>query len=226
MKPFDSAHHRERVIHGLWHDGQLPEKQYVDSWRDRNPEAIVKVWTFAEAEKLMCDNCPEWVAGMYERMPFLLQRANILRVVILAVQGGIYLDLDMECLRPLDKWFGEELTLGNVRPPASTPVVCNAVLGASHKRHRLWSYLLKAMRGKPARIARDTEAIMSTGSLLLGDAVAGLGLGRFVQPQPVFFPSPREPGGGAFTRHHAGRPAWAGKQFINGKLHENQNTPV
>lgn len=213
----------KKLIHGLWHEGHLPDKCFADSWREKNPGADVRVWTFAEAERLMRDGSFAWVAETFQRMPFLLQRANVLRVVIVAVLGGIYLDLDMECLRPLDVWFEKELVLGNAMRSPRT-VVCNAILGAAGPRHPLWTHLLHAICLKPANILRDTDAINTSGSLLLTGAVDELGLMPHVQSQSVFFPGQNAAGREAFTRHHTGRPAWVGKQYIGGELHENQST--
>jgi mannosyltransferase OCH1-like enzyme len=85
-----------KLIHFLWDDNTEPAKRFDDSARKMNPGADVILWRFGDVKKLMVGSLAH-LSPIYNSMPFLLQRANLLRLVLVEQFGGIYLDMDMEC---------------------------------------------------------------------------------------------------------------------------------
>jgi mannosyltransferase OCH1-like enzyme len=94
-----------RVVHRLWLGDPEPEWQrpFADTWRRPGWElvewdelAVEKLrplaneHIYARAERL----CPDHVGQL---------RADILRLEILERFGGVWVDADLECLRPLDE---------------------------------------------------------------------------------------------------------------------------
>jgi hypothetical protein len=56
------------------------------------------------------------VAKLYEAYPLGVMRADFWRYAILYAHGGIYSDIDTQCLKPLVQWFPPQAT------PSSSPV--------------------------------------------------------------------------------------------------------
>jgi mannosyltransferase OCH1-like enzyme len=90
-----------KVLHHIWIGGPLPEHLdgYVDTWRDHHPG-----W-----DHIMWSNF-DWLQNQYfydhadEITPHVGQfRADLARYEILHRHGGVYVDCDFECRRPLDE---------------------------------------------------------------------------------------------------------------------------
>ena len=88
-----------RTIHHIWvGPDPLPDghKPWIASWKRHHPEWEHRLWTE--------ENLPENPARpeVLERLRAPVERADILRLEILHRHGGVYVDTDLECLRPLD----------------------------------------------------------------------------------------------------------------------------
>jgi len=92
----------------------------------------------------------------YLGIPDVIMRADLLRYMIIAKSGGVYSDLDTECLIPVDKWVAEE-EYGKVN------VVVGVEVDMSHdnvspedqNRFQLCQWTLMAMPGN-----RHCEAVV------------------------------------------------------------------
>jgi len=92
-----------RVIHQTWKHASLrwPLSACADSFRKWNPDWEYRLWTDEECEKLIAEELPEFYPT-YLAYPKGIFRADIFRVAVLYLRGGVYADLDVECLQPLD----------------------------------------------------------------------------------------------------------------------------
>ncbi|KAH8426859.1 glycosyltransferase family 32 protein [Aspergillus melleus] len=59
------------------------------------------LWDDAAATRLVREEFPE-IAGLWESYPYLVQRVDALRYMVLYKYGGAILDFDLVCRRPLD----------------------------------------------------------------------------------------------------------------------------
>jgi hypothetical protein len=88
-----------RVIHQIWiGPDPLPDahRRWIETWRAHHPEWEHRLWT---EENLPEDPIrPE----VLERLRAPVERTDILRLEILFRHGGVYVDTDVECLRPID----------------------------------------------------------------------------------------------------------------------------
>lgn len=203
-------------IHGIWHDAEFPSQDnFVESWRRLNPGAGVKIWTFAEGEELIARHHPE-LLDHYRSFPFLIQKANVLRMVVLDVMGGIYLDLDMECLRPLAQFFERDIFFGL----HETAGVCNAILG-SQAKHPFWKLAFAELLKFHPVIPVSSDGIRTAGAGLLARLIRDNHMESKCEPAAVFFPTPGGEGA-AYTAHRSRFPRWLGKQYDRqGVLHTN-----
>jgi len=89
-----------RVFHHIWlGPDPLPEEHrpLMKSWKRHHPDWEFRLWTE--------DNLPEDPIRpeIAERLRAPVERADILRLEILYRHGGVYVDTDLECLRPIDE---------------------------------------------------------------------------------------------------------------------------
>lgn len=102
-----------RVIHQLWRDTAVPERYQplVESWRRHHPGWDYRLWTDATMRALVAEQYPHFLAT-YDGYDLAICRADAARYLIIHAFGGLYVDLDMHCLRPIDALIeGKELAV-------------------------------------------------------------------------------------------------------------------
>lgn len=88
-----------KIIHQIWLGGPLPEdlKQLQETWIALHPDWEFKVWTEQDLETFHLINQASFENGVNYG-----EKANVWRYEILYRYGGLYVDVDFECLKPFD----------------------------------------------------------------------------------------------------------------------------
>lgn len=92
-----------KVFHTVWVQGApLPTShtRWVESWQKHNPTYGHIVWSEKAYTPYLGD-----LTDVYATAVNHDQRAEIAQKAILAVFGGIYIDADFECFKPVDRFF-------------------------------------------------------------------------------------------------------------------------
>lgn len=100
----------------LWqtYKTKLPPKDSINSinsWLSLNPEIE---WYYMDDDKcdaFIKDNFSEEFYNMYSSLPFGVMKADVWRVAVIYIYGGIYSDLDTRCLKPITHWLNPEYDL-------------------------------------------------------------------------------------------------------------------
>lgn len=86
----------------------IGEKPVPDRWKNaiRSVREMNKAWTYqflgsSEADRFVQERFQN-LFPMYKGFPHDIQRADLLRYLLMQAYGGVYLDLKFECLKPLD----------------------------------------------------------------------------------------------------------------------------
>lgn len=172
-----------RVFHRIWLGGQpMPDLfvQWGQSWLDLNPDWTMTTWT---EKNLPPSAHPDAVS----RACHLSQRSNVYRYEVLARQGGVYLDCDLQALRPLGSLLD-----------GSGAVV------AAKSRARVGCGFLACEAGHPLALdlvrrtpERDPTQSMSLGSAYLRDVMAAHPSVTVLDPSLVYP-----------VQHHESRKLW------------------
>jgi mannosyltransferase OCH1-like enzyme len=145
-----------KVLHQIWlgPDPFPPEYAgYQKTWRRLHPGWDFRFWT---EESLPAGLRPE----VYELLRQPAERADILRLEVLCLDGGVYVDADLECLRSIDPLLdGVSFFLGAL----DSGRVSNAIIG-SVSGHPLLMRALEDLRPRSTYGPVDREG---TGPLLL-----------------------------------------------------------
>lgn len=92
-----------KIIHYCWFGGnELPEmaKRCINSWKQVLPEYKIMRWDESNFDV----NCNTYVKEAYENKKYAFV-ADYVRLYAMYTYGGIYMDTDVEVLKPLDKFL-------------------------------------------------------------------------------------------------------------------------
>jgi mannosyltransferase OCH1-like enzyme len=193
-----------RTFHRIWLGREpLPTvyAEYGDTWLRHNQGWELRLWTD--------ENLPDLErAEVLDQSRIAAERADILRYELLWRFGGVYVDTDFECLRPIEAliagldFFTAYLKRGTSKTPAR---VNNALIG-SVPGHPI---LRRAMT--EAKTAEDpSEYSKDAAGPLFFDRIVGDFPEARVFDAPYFYPVNTRERKAAYADHHAGR-SWASR---------------
>ncbi|KAF9247317.1 glycosyltransferase family 32 protein [Melanogaster broomeanus] len=92
-----------RILHQTWKSETLPSEwiNISQECRDMMPDYEYMLWTDARSREFIAEHYP-WFLDTFDNYKYVIQRADVIRYFVLHFYGGIYLDLDVGCMRPLD----------------------------------------------------------------------------------------------------------------------------
>lgn len=92
-----------KIIHQTWktHDVPVNCKAYVQTWKTLHPDWKYILWSDAELDEFVATHYPDFLE-IFRNYPKGVQRADAARYLLLHHFGGVYTDLDTECLKPFD----------------------------------------------------------------------------------------------------------------------------
>ena len=180
-------------LHYVWVGGPLPDLQrsYIESWRQTNPDYEIVGWN----ESNIDFSVPMIRAALKDRK--WAKVADIVRLMAVAEQGGIYFDTDFKVLRSLEPTRHRSCFFAFQEPDASPDWIANGVFGAEpgHRFVRKAVERLLSKRRMPLSLERPTSFGPKLITKLLREeglmsySPDGMQVGDvFIYPTPVFFP--------------------------------------
>jgi hypothetical protein len=182
-----------RVFHQIWvGPDPYPEEcaRYRRTWLDHHPGWQLRFWTE--------ENLPEGLRRpeAAERLRVPAERANILRLELLWRHGGVYIDTDFECLRPIDPLIEHaRFFIGLSKPGRRANGLMGAVAG-----HPLLDEALDRLRPREL-FGHDKE---STGVLFMDALLDGRPEVTLIGPA-CFYPRDAAGRRSAYAVHHPSR---------------------
>ena len=141
-----------RIIHQIWMQGKtiVPEKytEARESWPLYNPELTIRVWDEVDLEALVKDTHWVNVINLCDKM---IQRADVYRCAVLEFHGGIYVDMDMHSVKPIEPLLQEldlldqDLALGYTsfkNTPFHSALACNNAWISSKANSDVWKRIV------------------------------------------------------------------------------------
>ena len=92
-----------KIIHYCWFGGKpLPRnaKNYIESWKKNLPDFEIIEWNESNSNIDICQFCRE----AYNNSCFAYV-SDVIRLVALYEHGGVYLDTDVQSLKPIDEFL-------------------------------------------------------------------------------------------------------------------------
>lgn len=103
-----------KFIHACWlGDNVIPEiyRQYISGWKAKNPEYIIKIWKIEDFPKSILNTKYAKYCIEKKEYGFL---SDYLRLIVLYKFGGIYFDVDVECLKSFDDLLDTNFFIGYI----------------------------------------------------------------------------------------------------------------
>ena len=142
-----------RIIHQIYEDPEGPSEfllSLAETWKEFHPEWEYRFWNRKTINDFLESTCPYFIP-FYKSYPFNVQRWDAIRYLILYHIGGLYVDLDYECMQPLDSilmdstcCMGMEPTVNNIIQNKSI-IIGNALM-ASTPKHPYMKALIEDMK--------------------------------------------------------------------------------
>lgn len=186
------------ILHQTWKSTHVPApfRAFQARWRALHPGYEYRLWTDADNDRFVASQYPELYA-VYRSFDREIFRADMARCLYLHHYGGVYVDLDIEPLRPVDALLeGKRCLLGSepllhAQKLWNKPLLVSNAFMASAPGHAFWREMVDEI-ARRARGAGHKDPVSTTGPVTL-DAVyarCGRALGVELAPPEAFFPVP------------------------------------
>lgn len=161
------------VLHQVFMSGEPPRewRALASTWLQHHPGWEYRLWGGDACRSLLRERYPQ-VQQAFDELSFDIQRADAIRYLILHALGGVYSDLDVECLRPVEPLLDGAGFLAACEPReherslGERDVVSNAVF-ASAPGHPVIAAVVAGLLETRRRIDVHREVLESTGPVFL-----------------------------------------------------------
>lgn len=168
-----------KIIHQTWKDEHLPKafQTFSQTWRDMLPGWKYHLWTDEMNHEFVNTHYPQFIKK-YDAYPKNIQRADAIRYLLLQTYGGLYVDMDFECLNTDFVSLLENADFVAGKEPYShairfgrNHIICNALM-ASVPDHPFLEHVIRRMMNHPSGwdVRQGRDILESTGPFLLTDA--------------------------------------------------------
>jgi mannosyltransferase OCH1-like enzyme len=154
------------IIHQTWKDANIPPQfgKFVQGWKTMHSSWEYRLWTDDDNLKLITINYPHLLT-LYNSFDNGVKRADVARYCILHTYGGVYVDLDFECIKPIDKLIENKLFVIGTEPTFHAKRIrkypfwlCNAFI-ASVPHHVVFDYILDFIKDRVKDHTRNAVCV-------------------------------------------------------------------
>ena len=162
-----------KIIHQTWKSREIPSDytKWVNSWQQLNPGWEYRLWTDEDNRNFIKENYPDHL-HMYDSFPKNIMRVDAIRYYLLYTYGGIYADLDFECVARMDSLVANQTIIIGQEPPEHVQaqkrnrMLCNAWM-ASVPKHPFWHAVISEIH---RRHIEGVDNVMGmTGPILIDE---------------------------------------------------------
>lgn len=165
-----------KIIHQTWKDEKLPNAFQLlsETWREMLPDWEYRLWTDEMNREFVRTYYPDFLEK-YDAYPKNIQRADAIRYLLLQTYGGLYVDLDFECLEPEFITLLEDADFVAGKEPYAHSsrygmdyIICNALM-ASVPNHPFLKDICDIMMNHPHGwdVRNKIDVLDSTGPFLV-----------------------------------------------------------
>jgi inositol phosphorylceramide mannosyltransferase catalytic subunit len=128
-----------KIIHHTWKTPTVPDKwqRPYNNCKLLHPDYEFKLWTDEDSLKFLEEQY-FWFIDTFKGYSYPIQRVDAIRYFILYHYGGIYMDLDIGCLKSLDPLLNYDAVV-----PKTQPIGFSNDFMMARKNHEFFHVLIK-----------------------------------------------------------------------------------
>jgi mannosyltransferase OCH1-like enzyme len=144
-----------KKLHMIWLGSPLPSQyqNIITKWKALHPAWEFKLWTDKDVIKLT-------YAGLYSKVTNLGIKSALLRYEILYQYGGVYVDTDFECIKPLDDLLYLDFFAGGRGANTLSPIVAEGLMGCKAGNSFVGSIISHINNRQGSYSPTDTKALI------------------------------------------------------------------
>lgn len=108
-----------KIIHQTWREAKLPLPFNIlaETWKNTHPDWEYKLWTDGMIKEFIKDFYPKFL-DKYNSYPRKIQQVDVFRYLLLLKEGGVYIDVDFECIENITILLEKESCVIGKEPEA------------------------------------------------------------------------------------------------------------
>jgi mannosyltransferase OCH1-like enzyme len=126
-----------KLLHQTWKDTEIPEhyRPLAATWIENHPGWTYQLWTDEMNREFIREYHHDFLE-LYDSYEFNIQRVDAVRYFILYSYGGIFVDLDFECIKNVEPILAGRQSIFGLEPDAhcifhqKQKIVCNAFMAS------------------------------------------------------------------------------------------------
>lgn len=149
-----------KIMHQIWLGSQMPQKCVIlaQTWQNMHPDWQYRLWTDDDVESFGLEN-----KALFDKAKNFGEKSDIFRYEILYRFGGVYIDTDFECLRPLDIFNHCYNFYVGIQPLDISIVALGIGLIGSIKNHELLRLTIDSLKST----CNNSSILTRTGPMVL-----------------------------------------------------------
>lgn len=161
----------EKIIHQTWKNYDLPDnfKEWAETWKKYNPDYEYKLWSDEDNYNFLNQKY-NYFLKYYDSYNHHIKKVDATRYFYLYEYGGIYCDLDFECLKNfndlLEKYKNYDVILGYMGNDKNFDHCIPNALMISKRKTDFWLHVINKMS---MRVNNGTPEY-DTGPILLKES--------------------------------------------------------
>ena len=122
-------------------------KELTKSWKKLNPDYEYKYMSSSDRNKFVLENYGEEWFNIFIDLPFNVMRANIWRYMVINTYGGVYVDIDTICKKPISYWIKNDYDMTVTTEYPQETSFCQFIF-ASKSDNLLLTNLINSIKNK------------------------------------------------------------------------------
>ena len=167
-----------RRLHQTFLDTEIPNiyHEHIKSWIKNHPDWEYYFWTDRDAERMIRERYPQYIA-MFESYKHRLMKSDAIRYFVLHQFGGVYADMDVHSLKPIEPFLRTNTCVIVPEPYVQTKMLFNRPMTitnafmASTANHPFLTYLIEQLPGANRPYTSDRDVLHATGPFLLNTSL-------------------------------------------------------